>query len=548
MLFNSFEFLIFLPLAFLGYWFVFQRNIKLQNAFILLGSYVFYGWWDWRFLGLIIASSAVDYWCGLKLGSVIARRRNSLPRTNVGDDEAISKEPERLLQAGNERAESESLSSLRNDDDTSDIGHRPSDITSVSHLRSTVIKPFQGKNLYLTLSLVFNLGLLGFFKYFNFFIESATDLIHLFGFQAHPSTLNLILPVGISFYTFQTMSYTIDVYRGKMEATKDPIAFFSYVAFFPQLVAGPIERAAHLLPQFLKKREFEYQQGSDGMKLILWGLFKKIVVADNCALVVNPIFENYQTASGLELMMGAVLFAFQIYGDFSGYSDIAIGTAKLFGFDLMTNFRTPYFSRDIAEFWRRWHISLSTWFRDYVYIPLGGSRVSKAKAIRNIFIVFLVSGFWHGANWTFIVWGAIHAALFIPLFIFNKHRTYLNDGRYDGYRGLIPSFREFTQILFTFTLVTLAWIFFRAPSIGDAWGFLSGIFSHDLRAGFQLAPYLLSLVGIAMMLGIEWTFRTEIALSFRSPVLRYGGYIGVVMVILFFGAFFNPQDFIYFQF
>lgn len=446
-----------------------------------------------------------------------------------------------MLQAGNERAESESLSSLRNDDDTSDIGQ-------YFRLRSSVLKPFQGKNLYLTISILFNLGLLGFFKYFNFFIESATEFINLIGFQAHASTLNLILPVGISFYTFQTMSYTIDVYRGKMEATKDPIAFFSYVAFFPQLVAGPIERASHLLPQFMKKREFEYQQGSEGMKLILWGLFKKIVVADNCALVVNPIFENYQTASGLELIMGAILFSFQIYGDFSGYSDIAIGTAKLFGFDLMTNFRTPYFSRDIAEFWRRWHISLSTWFRDYVYIPLGGSRVSKAKAIRNIFIVFLVSGFWHGANWTFIAWGGIHAALFIPLFVLDKNRTYLNEGRPDGYRGLIPSFGEVLQMIGTFALVTVAWVFFRAPSIAEAWEYLTGIVSHELSSGFQLTTYALSLVSVALMLSLEWIFRTETILSFRYPVLRYAGYVSVVMVILFFGAFFNPQDFIYFQF
>lgn len=517
MLFNSFEFLIFLPLVFLGYWFVFQKNLKIQNAFILLASYVFYGWWDWRFLGLIIASSAVDYWCGLMMSTVDSRQSTA---------DSASSLPEK-----------------------SGIGLQKNDLSSkqpwtvdrgrLTNFRSLV----KSRELYLTLSILFNLGLLGFFKYFNFFIESATDFIQLLGFQAHASTLNLILPVGISFYTFQTMSYTIDVYRGKMEASKDPIAFFAFVAFFPQLVAGPIERASHLLPQFIKKRAFEYQQGSDGMKLILWGLFKKIVVADNCALLVNPIFENYQTASGLELIMGAVLFSFQIYGDFSGYSDIAIGTAKLFGFDLMTNFRTPYFSRDIAEFWRRWHISLSTWFRDYVYIPLGGSRVRKAKAIRNIFIVFLVSGFWHGANWTFIAWGGIHAALFIPFFVLGKNRTYLDEGRH-----LVPSIWEVVQIFGTFSLVTLAWIFFRATSITEAWGYLTGIFSHKLTANFQLATYALSLASAGIMLCFEWMFRTETILSFKYPVIRYAGYISVVMVILFFGAFFNPQDFIYFQF
>ncbi|TFV97254.1 MBOAT family protein [Algoriphagus kandeliae] len=502
MLFNSFEFLIFLPIVFLLYWFVFQKNLKAQNAFILLASYVFYGWWDWRFLGLIIASSAVDYYCGLKMGAVIARR----------NDEAISPK-----------------------------GSPNTDYTS--NQLSTIDRGLLTRKAYLAISLTFNLGLLGFFKYFNFFIESASDFINLLGFQAHPSTLNLILPVGISFYTFQTMSYTIDVYRGKMESTKDPVAFFSYVAFFPQLVAGPIERASHLLPQFLKKREFEYQQGSDGMKLILWGLFKKMVIADNCALVVNPIFENYQTASGLELIMGAVLFSFQIYGDFSGYSDIAIGTAKLFGFDLMTNFKTPYFSRDIGEFWRRWHISLSTWFRDYVYIPLGGSRVSKPKAIRNIFIVFLVSGFWHGANWTFIAWGAIHATLFIPFFVLGKNRTYLDEGRH-----LIPSFGEVIQIMGTFTLVTIAWVFFRADSIETAFEYINAFFKNPLNEGFRFSLYQLPFAAVIMMLSLEWIFKGKQILAFKLSFLRYVGYVGVVMTILFFGAFFNPQDFIYFQF
>ncbi|WP_026952170.1 MBOAT family O-acyltransferase [Algoriphagus mannitolivorans] len=492
MLFNSFEFLIFLPIVFLLYWFVFQENLKIQNAFILLASYLFYGWWDWRFLALIVASSAVDYWCGLQLAG--SSRQSAVAPAN------------RLLP-------------------------------------TTYFKPFQGKNLYLTISILLNLGLLGFFKYFNFFIESASDIINLLGFQAHASTLNLILPVGISFYTFQTMSYTIDVYRGKMEATKDPIAFFSYVAFFPQLVAGPIERASHLLPQFLKMREFEYQQGSDGMKLILWGLFKKVVVADNCALVVNPIFENYQTASGLELIMGAILFSFQIYGDFSGYSDIAIGTAKLFGFDLMTNFRTPYFSRDIAEFWRRWHISLSTWFRDYVYIPLGGSRVSKAKALRNIFIVFLVSGFWHGANWTFIAWGGIHAALFIPLFVLGKNRTYQDEGRH-----LIPTFRELIQMIGTFTMVTLAWVFFRAASVGDALGYLNGFLNNSvLPENFAWIGYDLRMV-LILFLGLEWLGRFQFNWLERiqRKWYRYPAYLLLTVALIWFGA--DEQQFIYFQF
>jgi D-alanyl-lipoteichoic acid acyltransferase DltB (MBOAT superfamily) len=514
LLFNSFEFLLFLPVVFLLYWFVFQKNLKAQNAFLLMASYVFYGWWDWRFLSLIFISSLVDYWCGVKMSTVDSRQTNAdlSMQSDVGMEAILSK------------------------------GSPKFDLTTKQPW--TVDRgPLTHKKFFLTLSLAFNLGLLGFFKYFNFFIESAADLISAIGFQPHLSTLNLILPVGISFYTFQTMSYTIDVYRGKLEATKDPIAFFSYVAFFPQLVAGPIERASNLLPQFFKKREFDYQQGSDGMKLILWGLFKKVVIADNCALVVNPIFENYQTASGLELIMGAVLFSFQIYGDFSGYSDNAIGTAKLFGFDLMTNFRTPYFSRDIAEFWRRWHISLSTWFRDYVYIPLGGSRVSKAKAIRNIFIVFLVSGFWHGANWTFIAWGGIHAALFIPFFVLGKNRTYLDEGRH-----LVPSLWEVIQIFGTFVLVTFAWIFFRSESLGEALGYFNAFFTNPMKEGFRFSLYQLPIAAVLFMLIMEWIFRGKQILAFSYPMVRYTGYVSVVMAILFFGAFFNPQDFIYFQF
>ena len=495
MLFNSFEFLLFLPIVFLLYWFVFQKNLKLQNVFILLASYVFYGWWDWRFLALIVASSAVDYWCGIQL--VVNSKQSAVDPAN------------RILSTANSK------------------------------------NLFKNRKFYLWISLAFNLGLLGFFKYFNFFIESATDIINLLGFQAHSSTLSLILPVGISFYTFQTMSYTLDVYRGKMEATKDPIAFFSYVAFFPQLVAGPIERASHLLPQFLKKREFEYQQGSDGMKLILWGLFKKMVIADNCALVVNPIFENYQTASGIELAMGAILFAFQIYGDFSGYSDIAIGVAKLFGFELMTNFRTPYFSRNIAEFWRRWHISLSTWFRDYVYIPLGGSRVSRAKAIRNIFIVFLVSGFWHGANWTFLVWGGIHASLFVPVFLIGKNRVNLEEGKH-----LFPGIKEFLKICLTFSLVSVSWIFFRSDSISIAWEYLTGLIHNPfLSQNFSWFGYDLR-IALILFVALEWIGKHQMNWLFtiERTSIRYSAYLLVSVLLVYWGVFGEAKEFIYFQF
>ena len=506
MLFNSFTFLLFLPIVFLLYWFVFQKNLKLQNAFLLLASYVFYGWWGWRFLGLIIASSAVDYLCGLKMGEL---------------------------------------------SNSSDTGHLPIAIGTTDKTKNqqptthNKFSWFTGRKLYLTISLAFNLGLLAFFKYFNFFIDSAADLISILGFQPHISTLNLILPVGISFYTFQTLSYSIDVYRGNLKPTKDPIAFFTFVAFFPQLVAGPIERASNLLPQFFKKREFIYQQGSDGMKLILWGLFKKMVIADNCALMVNPIFENYQTASGLELIMGAVLFAFQIYGDFSGYSDIAIGVAKLFGFDLMTNFRTPYFSRDIAEFWRRWHISLSTWFRDYLYIPLGGSRVTKAKAIRNIFVVFLVSGFWHGANWTFIVWGGIHAALFVPIFLIGKNRAHLDEGE-----RLLPSFKEVFQMLSTFLLVCVAWVFFRSETIADAWLYLSRTISNPLFPNsFNWFGYHIR-VALMIFLVLEWIGRKRSNWIEMVPLkwYRYPVYFLVAFSIMYWGVFTQKLDFIYFQF
>ncbi len=336
MLFNSIDFAIFLPIIFVLYWFVTNKNLKLQNTLIVLSSYIFYGWWDWRFLSLIIFSTIVDYLIGISL----SKQENQNKR-----------------------------------------------------------------KILLWTSILVNLGFLGFFKYYNFFLDNFITAFSFFGTEINANSLNIILPVGISFYTFQTLSYTIDVYKRKLEPTYDFIAFSAFVSFFPQLVAGPIERATNLLPQFYKKRHFDYSKAVDGMRQILWGLFKKIVIADNCAHYANIIFNNSSEYSGSTLVLGAIFFTFQIYGDFSGYSDIAIGTSRLFGFNLKQNFAFPYFSRDIAEFWRRWHMSLSTWFRDYLYIPLGGSRVGTWNKIRNVFIIFLVSGFWHGANWTFIIWG-----------------------------------------------------------------------------------------------------------------------------------------------
>ncbi len=350
-----------------------------------------------------------------------------------------------------------------------------------------------------------NLLILAIFKYYDFFVTEFAQLFHI---STDGLLLKVILPVGISFYTFQALSYSIDVYRGKIEPTKDIVAFFAFISFFPQLVAGPIERATNLLPQFLKKREFNYDTAVDGMRQILWGLFKKIVVADNCAVYVDKVFSTYTEQTGSTSLLAAIFFTFQIYGDFSGYSDIAIGTAKLFGIKLMRNFNVPYFSRDIAEFWRRWHISLTTWFRDYVYIPLGGSRVSKAKVVRNTFIIFLLSGFWHGANWTFIAWGAYHAVLFLPLILTGKNRKYTNqvaEGR------ILPTLKETGQMLLTFFLAVFGWIIFRAPGMPTVLHYLQGMCQFGtLRASyrfFTMPEMWPTNLFVVIMLVVEWLQR-----------------------------------------
>ena len=401
------------------------------------------------------------------------------------------------------------------------------------------------KKLITTANIVLNLLILAIFKYYDFFV---TEFAQLFQISTDGLLLKVILPVGISFYTFQALSYSIDVYRGKIEPTKDIIAFFAFISFFPQLVAGPIERATNLLPQFLKKREFNYDTAVDGMRQILWGLFKKIVVADNCAVYVDKVFSTYTEQTGSTLLLAAIFFTFQIYGDFSGYSDIAIGTAKLFGIKLMRNFNVPYFSRDIAEFWRRWHISLTTWFRDYVYIPLGGSRVSKGKVIRNTFIIFLLSGFWHGANWTFIAWGAYHAILFLPLILTGKNRKYTNqvaEGRF------LPTLKEAGQMLLTFFLAVFGWIIFRAESIGMAWEYVCGICDGSL---FTIPIFYEIVYRVVFFLGlmfcVEWLQREKshgLELSFiRKGWLRFIIYYFILFLVL--GSFGKEQTFIYFQF
>ena len=507
MLFNSIQFAVFLPIVFLLYWFVFDRfiskskhQLRLQNAFVVVASYVFYGWWDWRFLLLIAFTSFCSWGSGMLMQRVDSQQFD--PKlTGGGNSLEINKLQKR-------------------------------------------------KKLIATANIVLNLLILAVFKYYDFFVTEFAQLFHI---STDGLLLKVILPVGISFYTFQALSYSIDVYRGKIEPTTDIIAFFAFISFFPQLVAGPIERATNLLPQFLKKREFDYDTAVDGMRQILWGLFKKIVVADNCAVYVDQVFSTYQTQSGSTLLLAAVFFTFQIYGDFSGYSDIAIGTAKLFGIKLMRNFNVPYFSRDIAEFWRRWHISLTTWFRDYVYIPLGGSRVSKAKVVRNTFVIFLLSGFWHGANWTFIAWGAYHAILFLPLILTGKNRKYTNqvaEGR------ILPTFKELGQMLLTFFLAVIGWIIFRAESIGMAWEYVCGICNESLFTIPMLVGrvyYIPKVVFASIMIVVEWLQKgKEHGMEFAKKRSWWHIIVYIALVLCveyyFLISIETPSSFIYFQF
>ena len=482
MFFNSIDFAIFLPIVFILYWFVTNENLKLQNFLIVAASYLFYGWWDWRFLSLILFSTIVDYTVGRKL------------KTEENKDK---------------------------------------------------------RKILLWSSILVNIGFLGFFKYYNFFLDNFITAFLFFGTEIKGNSLNIILPVGISFYSFQTLSYTIDVYKRKLEPTKDFIAFSAFVSFFPQLVAGPIERATHLLPQFYKKRTFDYSKAVDGMRQMLWGLFKKIVIADNCAEFANQIFNNSADLNGSTLVLGALFFTFQIYGDFSGYSDIAIGTSRLFGFDLMRNFNFPYFSRDIAEFWRRWHISLSTWFRDYLYIPLGGSRGGTWIKVRNTFIIFIVSGFWHGANWTFIIWGALNAVYFLPILLTNNNR---NNLEIVAQGKLFPSLKEISFMLLTFSLTVFAWIFFRAENIGHAISYISKIlspsfFSIPKFSGIDDTSITIILIGVFVL--IEWIGRegqyaiANIGLKWKRP-FRWAMYVAIIIIIFELGG--REQAFIYFQF
>lgn len=482
MLFNSFQFLIFLPIVFILYWFIFKK-LHIQNLLVVVTSYIFYGWWDWRFLILIFITTFFSYLSGI----LINKYRN------------------------------------------------------------------KGK-LICAMNIIINLAILGYYKYFNFFADNLQLLFSQFDYQLDWVTLDIILPVGISFYTFQALSYTIDVYRKDTTATKDFIAFTSFISFFPQLVAGPIERSTNLLPQFLKPRSFDYNNAVIGLRQILWGFFKKIIIADNCAFLANEIFDNYQECNGSLLLLGALFFTFQIYGDFSGYSDIAIGTARLFGINLMKNFNLPYFSRDISEFWRRWHISLNKWFIDYVYIPLGGSRVSKLISIRNILIVFLLSGLWHGANWTFVAWGAYNGILIALLILLGKNKKREN---IISPNKFIPSLKEIGEITLTFILVVFGWILFRAESISMAYDYVVNMFNSSIFAIPNFRDTEIGLIKLTYTIGfiiilqiIDWIqrkqdFGLEIS-NIKYRPIRWSIYLFIILIFTIFAG--GQETFIYFQF
>ncbi len=480
MLFNSFQFLVFLPIVFFLYWFVFNVSKKWQDLLILCASYFFYGSWSFKFMGLLLLSTVLDFIYGF----------------------------------------------------------------SVASSNKTKAKFF------LWLSVINNLGILFVFKYYNFFIEQFAAVLETAGINPSISALNIVLPIGISFYTFHGMSYIFDIYRGIQKPIKNFTEYAVFVSFFPLLVAGPIERASHLLPQIQRPRFFDYTQAKGGAKLILWGMCKKILVADSLSKIVENSFSNYQELSSISLIVGAVAFSFQIYCDFSGYSDIAIGTAKLFGFELLSNFKFPYFSRNIAEFWRRWHISLSSWFKDYLYIPLGGSKKGILFTIRNVFLVFVISGFWHGANWKFIIWGTIHACGFLPLLLLNKNRQHLDS--VVAAHSRLPSFKELGSMVLTFLFVTCAWIFFRADDISHAFSYL-----HATASNFGSVKTLMddtlneSLLYLIPFLVLDWHFRRndrDIHLPINNSVLRTLIYMLIVLLLFYHLLLTENSSFIYFQF
>ncbi len=478
MLFNSLGFAVFLPFVFALYWLLQKKDLKVQNILLLAASYYFYACWDWRFLFLLMFSTLLDFYTGI-----------------------------RMKDASNNH----------------------------------------NKKVWFWASIIINLGFLGVFKYYNFFAENLQLSLQSIGWHVDFWTLQVILPVGISFYTFHGLSYVVDIYYNRIEPSRNFVNYAVFVSFFPLLVAGPIERATHLLPQIEKKRIFNYNQAVDGLRQILWGLFKKVVIADNCAFYANMIFNDSADQSGSTLLVGAFFFTIQIYGDFSGYSDIALGTARLFGIELLRNFNYPYFSRDIAEFWRRWHISLSSWFKDYLYIPLGGSKGGKWMQVRNTFIIFIVSGFWHGANWTFIAWGFLNAVYFLPLLLTNNNR---NNISIVAENSALPTAKEFLQMGLTFFITMIAWVFFRSESIGQALSICREIFSPTLFSMPSQRP-LFMFLAIGFFLLLEWMgrrnrFALETLLVQKPRVIRWGLYYILMIAILLFAG--KEQTFIYFQF
>lgn len=482
MLFNSFEFLIFLPIVFILYWFVFNKKLSRQNGLLLISSYYFYGWWSLKFMGLLMLITLLDYFYGFWVAS--SNRKKA--------------------------------------------------------------------KLFLWLSVINNFGILAIFKYYNFFALQFQNGFELLGIHTNAILLDLALPIGISFYTFHGMSYIFDIYRKQQTPIKNLVDYAVFVSFFPLLVAGPIERANHLLPQVQQPRLFNYGRMVEGCRLILWGLFKKVVIADSLANIVNPIFLNYELLDSTTLIVGAIAFSFQIYCDFSGYSDIAIGTAKLFGFELLSNFRFPYFARDVAEFWIRWHISLSSWFRDYLYIPLGGSKDGKPKAIRNTFIIFLVSGFWHGASWNFIAWGFIHACGFLPLLLLGRNRKHRED--IVASKHAFPNLKELWQMSTTFIFVTFTWIFFRSEGIPNALDYIKNIFIAHQGQSPTPVNSKIAFIYILPLILIDWWLRRDerhLRIPFNNKLkhIAYFVILSLTLVYLMIEILLkNKPEFIYFQF
>ena len=476
MLFNSFEFLVFIVAVYVVYW-ILKGQKKYQNPFLLCVSYIFYGWWDWRYLFLLLLSTFIDYSFGI------------------------------LIYQSNEK-----------------------------------------KKLFLRLSIFNNLIVLLFFKYYNFFAGSAGEFLHFFGLTVNPVLIDVVLPVGISFYTFHGMSYVLDIYRGNFKPVRNFYDYGLFVSFFPLLVAGPIERATHLLPQVTAERKFNYGQSVDGLRLILWGLFKKIVIADNCAVFVNPIFDNYNRSSPFELIAATVVFAFQLYGDFSGYSDIARGTAKLFGIELLVNFKTPFFSGSITEFWRRWHISLSSWFNDYVYTPLAirFRDYGKTAIALSAFFTFLITGFWHGAGWKYIFFGALHGIAIVYEILTRKWRKKIFKQVPDGVVSVVSAILTFSYVCFTL-------IFFRSNTLSDAFRFIGDIFSHFyIATNFKLLhPYLYIFILVLLFMLTDWKTRDidfiGLCKSFKKRYMRLALYFVLVGLIGLYGAY-THTAFIYFQF